>query len=292
MSAIDLHIHSDSSSDGELSAKDIITQCKTQEMEIISITDHNSVRSVSEALACAGELRVLSGIELDCTFCGRGFHLLGYGFDHTCKVFTEIEENIFRQEQNASEEKISLFRKYSGIPLDTAEVMEASENGIVPGELIADILLSHKNAGEYELLRPYLPGGAKSDMPNVHFYWDYFSEGRPAYVPIHYLSLPEAIELIHHTGGVAVLAHPGQNLGSDDTLLYKMLSEKLDGIEVFSSYHTSAAARHYLAIAMQYNLLVTCGSDFHGKHKPNIRLGGHGGTLSPKQLTEALNLKL
>lgn len=55
-----------------------------------------------------------------------------------------------------------------------------------------------------------------------------------------------------------------------------MLTENIDGIEVFSSYHSHRMAEHYMRIALQNRLLVTCGSDFHGKHKPQIRIGGHG----------------
>lgn len=83
----------------------------------------------------------------------------------------------------------------------------------------SEIVLARGDAQQYEILRPYLPGGGKSDMPYVRFYWDFFSEGKMAYVPVHYLPLPEAVALIHRAGGIAVLAHPGQNLGGDDTLL-------------------------------------------------------------------------
>ena len=177
----------------------------------------------------------------------------------------------------AAREKIRLFQSATGIPVDEDEVLAASSDGVVPGELIADILLAQKEAPQYEILRPYLPGGAKSDMPNVRFYWDFFSEGKPAYVPVHYISLADAVSLIHDAGGISVLAHPGQNLARSETeLLESMLFREIDGIEAFSSYHDVETAAYYVEVAEKNRLLITCGSDFHGRHKPAIRLGGHG----------------
>ena len=91
MSKIDLHIHSAASDDGEYTPQELVAMCTAQGMELIAVTDHNSVRSVTAAQSTASScgLLVLSGVELDCTHKGRNFHLLGYGFDHTRKEFAE-----------------------------------------------------------------------------------------------------------------------------------------------------------------------------------------------------------
>lgn len=275
MSKIDLHIHSNKSDDGELCAKEIMKICKQQGMKLISITDHNAIGSVHEAMQYTKDIQVLSGIELDCTYEGYNFHMLGYNIDHTQPIFATIEKDILRQEQQAAKEKIYAFQKATGIPLTLDEVLPHSENGVVSGELIAEILLKRADAQTYPCLQPYILGGSKSDMPNVHFYWDYFSKGKVAYIPINYLTLPQAIEIIHATGGQAVLAHPGQNLHGDDTLLSHIIQEGIDGMEAYSSYHSAETAKHYVDIAMHHQLMITCGSDFHGKHKPTIALGDH-----------------
>lgn len=289
---VDLHIHSSYSDDGEFSVEGILEKCRMLGMKLVSITDHNSVRGVSAALRHTADIRVLSGVELDCTYQEKNFHLLGYHFDHTRKEFAEVEEDILRQERNAAEEKIRLFHKASGIPVNIEEILSAAKNGVVTGELIAEHVLGQENAASRDALRPYLPGGLKSDMPNVRFYWDFFSPGKAAYVPIHYLSLPDAIELIHQAGGTAVLAHPSQNLSGDDRVLAKIIAEGIDGMEVFSSYHSAKAANHYLEIAIKNHLLITCGSDFHGKHKPNLQIGGHGATWKASDLLSYMEEKL
>ena len=292
MATVDLHIHSAYSDDGQLSPGKIMALAQGRHMRILAITDHNSVRAVDEAVALAGACRVLSGVELDCAYRGKGFHLLGYGFDHTRREFGAIEADIFEQERAAAGEKIRLFRSATGIPVSEVALLAAAHGGVVTGELIAEHLLAHEQAARYELLHPYLPGGEKSDMPNTRFYWDFFAEGKPAYVPIRYLSLPDAVALIHDAGGLAVLAHPRQNLGGDDALLEDIISQGIDGIEAFSSYHSAPEAAHYADLARRHGILVTCGSDFHGKHKPNISLGGHGGDHLEAELAEKLLQRL
>jgi len=284
VSKVDLHIHSKCSDDGEFSAKEIITMCQLSGMKLVSITDHNSVKGVTEALEENSSVHVISGIELDCTYKGRDFHLLGYGFDHTRGEFSEIERDIYHQETEAAAEKIRLFRMATGIPITTDEVITAAHGDTVTGELIAELVLSKENAPDYNVLKPYLSGGVKSDMPNVRFYWDFFSPGKPAHVPIRYISLPDAKVLIHKANGVSVLAHPGQNLTGNYDLLGDIIREGIDGIEVFSSYHSEEAAAYFLNIAKQNHLLATCGSDFHGKNKPNIRIGDHGALLEDEEL--------
>ncbi len=222
MSKVDFHIHTKFSDDGEFSPGEIVRQCEAEGMEWIAVTDHNSVRGVPKAMEEAVSVRVISGVELDCVYRGHNFHLLGYGINAAREEFWEIEQDILSQERRAAEEKIRLFSKASGIYVDADKILAESESGVVTGEQIAAYVLGREDAERDERLVPYLPGGQKSDMPNVRFYWDFFSKGKPAYVEISYLSLPDAAALIHSAGGMAVLAHPGQNLKGDDELLDRM----------------------------------------------------------------------
>jgi predicted metal-dependent phosphoesterase TrpH len=290
VSKVDLHIHSKFSDDAELSIKEIMEKCMALNMELVSITDHNSVQGASESLEWNSGMRVLSGVELDCTYKGNNFHLLGYGFDHKRKEFYEIERYIFEQEVEAAEKKILLFQRATGIPASAAEIIAAAGGGVVTGEHVAEHVLARGDASERELLKPYLPGGDKSDMPFVRFYWDFFSHGKPAHVPIRYISLADANDLIHSANGISVLAHPAQNLTGGYGLLDSIIAEGIDGLEVFSSYHSKDEAAHFLDVARQNSLLVTSGSDFHGRNKPNIEIGCHGATLTDRELMVNLEI--
>ena len=288
MSKIDLHIHSHFSLDGEFSVNDILSLCEKSDMELVSITDHNSIKSVSEIPKNNKGICVISGVELDCSYKGKNLHLLGYGFDPALADFAKIGDNIKKQEKEAAVEKIRLFQNATGIPVDSSAIIAASKDGIVTGESIGEYVLSKENAKEYKMLTPYLPGGGKSDMPNVHFYWDFFAPGKPAEVPINYISLAEGIGLIHKAKGIVVLAHPGQSLSSGYDVLNGIIAEGIDGIEVFSSYHSPEEAAYFLDIAKLNRLLISCGSDFHGKNKPTIHIGDHGAVLSDEELIKSL----
>ena len=93
----------------------------------------------------------------------------------------------------------------------------------------------------------------------------FLKKNRPAWVPKYKMSAPEAIGLIHEAGGLAVMAHPGLNHA--DEVIPGMAEAGLDGIECFHTKHSTAIAAHYLDIAGRFHLLVTCGSDCHGRSK-------------------------
>ncbi len=275
MSKIDLHMHSCFSDDGEFTPEEIIDRAIKNNVEIISISDHNSVRAVDRALSYSKNknIKVIPGIEIDCTFNKRNLHLLGYNIDYKSKDFYNIEEDILNQEKRASKEKIRLIKEYTGLNILEDEVIKRSSNGVVTGELIAEILLEDSENRKSLILKPYLEGGNRSDMPYVNFYWDYFAQGKPAYVPIKFISLKEAIGLIHKNGGKAVIAHPGNNLKDNLNLIDNLIKEGIEGIEVFSSYHTKEQIEYFYTKAIKNNMIITCGSDFHGKTKPNIEIG-------------------
>lgn len=293
MKKIDLHVHSAYSDDGEFSVAEILKLGQQFQVNYLSIADHNSVKSVKEALLLGPQMGVqtIAGVELDCIHRGMNLHLLGYHFDASHPAFAEIEQNIIKQEQNAAVKKIELIKKETGIPFREEDILGTAVNGVVTGELIAETLLKRRDAGEYLALRAYLPGGNRCDNPYVNFYWDYFSKGKPAYVPINYISLDEANNLIHQAGGISVLAHPGQSLKEDYSRLEQIVEIQIDGIEVCSSYHSRMDAVYFEAKTQEYKLLATCGSDFHGKTKPSIPLCGHRADEHMEAMIEALARK-
>lgn len=110
-------------------------------------------------------------------------------------------------------------------------------------------------------------------MPYVNFYWDYFSQGKPAYIHIDFISLSEALSLIKDSGGITIIAHPGNNLKYNLNIIDELIDLGIDGIEVFSSYHNKDDINFFYNKCIINNLLISCGSDFHGKNKPKIDIG-------------------
>ena len=238
----------------------------------MAIADHNYVKANQEALKEANKysMSYIPAIEIDCTFKDIDLHVLGYGISSS--QFNELGDAILNQELQASEKKIQLVEQL-GFQVNRDKLAELTNTGVYTGEMFGELLLNDERYHDHELLKPYRQGGSRSDNPYVNFYWDYFSQGRPCYVPIVFPSLNKVIDLIHHDGGIAVLAHPGQNLKGRFEVFDDMIKLGIDGVESFSSYHNQETNDYFYRKAIKNHLMYTCGSDFHGKTKPSIKLG-------------------
>ena len=271
---IDLHIHSIYSDDGEFTPEFLVRKCKNADIKIMAITDHNSVSGIEEEIKYCKQLGIICipATEIECSFNNVNLHVIGYGIDHTKEEFTLIEKNVFKQELAKSREKLDLTNAL-GFELKEDDLKAIRSNGIWTGELFGEALLSKEIYKDHEILKPYRNGGERGDNPYANFYWDYYSKGKPCYTEIEFPSLDNIIKTIYKYGGVAVLAHPGNNLKNKYELFDDIVSLGLDGVEVFSSYHDSEAIDYFYRIGRKKQLLITCGSDYHGKTKPAIDIG-------------------
>lgn len=275
---IDLHMHSRYSDDGEYTPAELAARCAAEGIAVMSVTDHNCIQANLEAQEAAQEngIGYIPGIEIDCTFHGVNFHVLGYGIDYESEDFRRIEQNIRQQSFQASKDMLEKTQAL-GFPVTKEDMQDIAKDhywkDAWTGEMFAEVLLNKPELQEHPMLKPYRPGGLRSDNPYVNFYWDYYSQGKPCYVKIDYPPMEDIIDVIHRNQGIAVLAHPGVNLKAKEELLEEILELAIDGIEAFSSYHTPEQAEYYYRKAAEKQLLVTCGSDFHGKTKPAIQLG-------------------
>jgi hypothetical protein len=292
---IDLHIHSLYSDDGEFTPLQLVEQCRQIGLRMMAITDHNCVKANLEAQRVSEKagIKYIPGVELDCTYQGVDLHVLGYGIDFFDCAFTQIEENVTGQNQEASQKRLLLINQL-GFHV-TEEELESLDSGgsrskIWTGEKFAEVLLSKEEYSDHELLKPYRPGGVRSDNPFVNFYWDFCAQGKPCYVKVSYPDLKEAIKAIHDTGGQAVLAHPGINLSHNYSLFEEMVWLGLDGVEVGSSYHPRETASFFYQQSIAHKLLITGGSDYHGKTKPAIRLGKYERLIQDKEMEVQLSL--
>lgn len=275
MSTIDLHMHSNISSDGDFSPSVLMGMCAQAGLKVVSLTDHNSTSGIAEARQKADELglTLIPGIEMDCVHQGTFLHLLGYWIDPEDPAYAEIEASTIAMEASSSRQVIRKIKDL-GIALDHEALAALSVNNVVTGEMIAEVALAHPSNSKLSLLLPYRTGGKRSDNPLVNFYYDFCAPGKVAYEPIQYMELTEAITVIQRSGGVPILAHPGINVGINYSKLESIIKTGVLGLEAYSSYHSSETTAYFLAQASLHDLAVTCGSDFHGKTKPTLQLGG------------------
>ncbi len=286
---IDLHMHSKYSDDGEFTPTQIVEQCYQAGIKIMAITDHNSVKAINEAKEAAKRLGIqyINGIEIDCTYNGINLHVLGYGIDYCHADFADLEKNILNQELKCSTEKVKLTNKL-GFDVDLEKLNSLTHNGIYTGEMFGEVLLNDKRYVDHPLLKPYRDGGKRSDNPFVNFYWDFYAQGKPCYTKIIYPSLKETIDLIKKHGGTVVLAHPGNNLDGQFEIFDEMIDQGIEGVEAFSNYHKTEAAEYFYQIGKKHHLLITCGSDYHGKTKPAIVLGECHCIIDEREIEEQL----
>jgi predicted metal-dependent phosphoesterase TrpH len=268
---VDLHIHT-SVSDGSYSPKEIVDLAKEQGLKAIAITDHDTVGGNKEAVEAGTDrdLEVIPGVEISVEWNKRPIHILGYYIDwENEKLASQLKDLIaFREERNPQiVKKLNLL----GLKITYDEVKSVAGEGTVGRPHFAQVLVEKgyvKN--EDQAFNKYLKSGAS------------------AYVGKKRLSPHEGIHLIKDAGGISVLAHPFTTDGLIDGELEQFIRHfkewGIEGIEALYPLHTARQTLQLQDLAKKHELLVTGGTDFHGKQKPQLRLGiGFGNMRVPYQ---------
>jgi predicted metal-dependent phosphoesterase TrpH len=268
---IDLHIHTTASSDGQHSPAEIFEMAKELEFEAIAFGDHNSVGGVEEGLRISRDFGIefIPCMEINTHYRGYDFHLLGYFIDHRDEGLLRWLKGLEAGKRRQIRQRVSRLRKL-GFTLSPEDVERHAVGREPTGVSYLKALLEREENRGDPRLRVYVDG-ERSDSPYLNFYLDYLAGGRPASVPIHFISTPEAIRLVRSLGGIPILAHPSE---VKDQRLYDLIGAGLEGLEVYSSYHGEEDERYFMEVCDRSGLLVTAGSDFHGMEiKPDVPLG-------------------
>ena len=265
---IDLHIHTSSGSDGALPVGEVLREARKRGIDLISITDHDSLESQEKAIAFAREfdLSYVVGIELNVTFhhpeSNKDISLdfLGYGFDvnnselrSKLKLIKEHRERRARQILN----NLNAEFDQKGIARLTEEDLkkiQESVDGVFGRPHIASYLIKKGIVKTVqEAFNKYL---VKCDVPKYP------------------LSLAEASRLIRNAGGILVHAHPNdpngtslvaitQELEEQTKIIEKYMLQYIDGIECWHPRHDRRSVEYYVQFARKHNMVITGGSDCH-----------------------------
>lgn len=257
---LDFHTHT-TASDGQYSPVELVSMAKGIGLELLAVTDHDTVAGLKEAKETAKKvgLLFLPGIEIS-TYLNEEIHILGLGIDEeNPSLVRACEEYV--EERMKRGERIVEFLRTKGIDIDLWEVMEHAGKGSMGRPHFAWALQKNGYVTSIrEAFERYL---------NTKEFHDYTDRKKP--------TPQEAIALIHEAGGKAVLAHPGLlKMGQERQLLLlkEWKEEGLDGVEAYYSQYTNRQIRFYIEAAEKYNLGITAGSDFHGeKVKKTVKLG-------------------
>jgi 3',5'-nucleoside bisphosphate phosphatase len=244
----DLHLHT-TYSDGALSPLELVQRAQTFNLSVISITDHDNVGALDEAIEAGKQLgvEVIPGLELSVTLNEKDIHLLAYFFDYTNQHLLDYL-TFFRYERLKRAERIVQKLNEINIPLKLDAVLDQAGIGSVGRPHIASALLEEGLTGTYH-----------------EAFMKYIGVGAPAYEKKYQLTPVEATKLISQSGGLSFLAHPGKY--TTEVELSTLIQSGVDGIEVVHPSHNEARQEFYRGVVHQYFLLECGGSDFHGGKK-------------------------
>jgi hypothetical protein len=242
----DLHTHT-YYSDGKYSPAELLTKAKGSGLHYLSITDHDNVDGVEEAIETAREIGIelIPGVELSSEHKDREVHVLGYFIDYKNQDLLEYLKK-FRQLRLKRAEKIVEKLNALSIPLTMADVLlKARNNASIGRPHIAFAMLERNFISNY-----------------YEAFVRYIGDNKPAYEKKPNISTKAAIELIANSGGLSFIAHPGKTIR--DEMLIEIIELGVDGIEVIHPSHPSEYINYFQDFASQYFLLESGGSDFHG----------------------------
>ena len=282
--AFDLQSHS-LHSDGELPAAQVVENAARAGVQLLALSDHDTVDGVDEALA-AGALhgvRVVPATEISAVDGGyEDLHVLGYGIDHRSALLAERLLDARGDRERRAEAMAARLREL-GFEVDPAPIDARRQAGKPVGRphLAAAVLAHPANAGR-------LAEEGHADVSS--FIPAYLIQGKPGYVARTHPTVEEAIGWIHDAAGVAVWAHPYWDIKDDPEVLaaidrYRAVG--LDGVEVFYTSHTAEQTALLAERCSELGLLATGSSDYHGPgHRLFSRfrdfgLHGHEPVLGP-----------
>lgn len=276
---IDMHTHTNYS-DGDLSPGKLIRLAIDKRIGTLAITDHDTIEGIkkvnrNENIIVDSGIEIINGIELSAKTDKGRMHILGYGIDLKNKA---LNKKMIVLKDNSINSVLSIMEQIK------------RDYGIRFGyDDIKELVNANHNLGRPDLAKLCVKYGYATSSQDAFdkYLIDAYNKTRQTSKGLQY---QECLELIKNSGGIPVLAHPKSLELSEKEfliLLKKMISCGLKGIEVYHSSHSKEEMNYYLKIANKYGLLISGGSDFHGKTvKPDIELGtGKDNNIKIKKLS-------
>lgn len=241
----DLHIHS-TASDGAMTPTEIVQEAARLGLGAISITDHDTLDGLDEALSAAKSLGVglVPGVEINCDWGDTESHVLGYFVDPADPA---LQESLVKLRAARLERGRAIVSKLQALGVD------------VTMERVLEIA-GHGSVGRPHIAQAICEAGATRGINGA--FGKFLARGAPAFVPRAKMDPEQAIAVIIGAGGAAVLGHPGK-IGND-SLIERLVQAGLAALEVYHTDHNRDATRRFRRMAARHGLIATGGSDSHG----------------------------
>ena len=246
MITADLHMHT-TASDGKHDAETLFKMAQEKGLDIISITDHDTVGDVKAYLKLRDKYQInfYPGIEMSTLYKGESVHVLGYFHpDHVpYKPLKKYTDELIQRRQDRMKAFIENLKKEYQIDVHYKDVLKRSGGMIARPHLAREIIDKYPDYTHDQLFE-----GPLSDQSK-------------AYVVSAKLSTEEGIQFLKDCGATVILAHPGL---MSDAIHNEVLELPFDGIETYYPRHDALFRTVYQAHAKSKDWLVTAGSDYHG----------------------------
>jgi len=275
---IDLHCHT-LHSDGTDTSQGLALLGDQACLTALCLTDHDTLGGVPEFLAMQPRVRVrlLAGTELSCRFLGQCLHVLGLLVDPADAQFQARLVELRNRRDDRNQRMISRLAEL-GCPI-TYEDVEAQADSPLLSRVHFALALAAK--------------GYVRRAPEA--FERLIGDDCPGFVPRQELEPDEACRWIREAGGVPVVAHPGRFAGGSfpwDDAMADLQRRGLEGLEGYYGEYRAAEQKYFVALAARLGMVVTGGSDYHGRNKPGLRLGtGRGGLKVPDDLLDHLETR-
>ena len=246
---VDLHFHSNHS-DGDLSVAELIQMACDNQVDLLSLTDHDGIDAYPEfeALAKEHDIKVICGLECSVTWFSQELHIVGLGVD---KKHPSLLAYLKIQKEKRLERA-----KHIALKLESMGFKNCFER-------VYEIA-GHENISRTHFAK-LLVGHYKISNARVAFK-DYLGQRGAAYVPSQWINMQETIAVIKAAGGVAVLAHPLHyqlTTAQLKGLIKAFKDAKGEGIEVVSGFQVPKDTKRMSQFCLDFNLWASTGSDFH-----------------------------
>ena len=257
---LDLHSHS-TCSDGALAPENLVARAAQRGVEVLALTDHDDTGGLAAARNAALEhgITLIDGVEISVTWHGHTVHIVGLGIDPR-EVALQVGLAATRSGRNGRARLMAAALEKLGIPDSLEGAGRFAGN---PSML-----------GRTHFARYLVQQGVVKDINTA--FRRFLGDGKPGYVPHQWAILEDAVRWINGSGGVAVIAHPGR-YPLDAAQMRALLAEFRDlggaAIEVVSSSHRPHQYEEFAALARQFGLAASAGSDFHSPEESRHDLG-------------------
>ncbi|MRH78727.1 PHP domain-containing protein [Spiribacter sp. C176] len=247
---VDLHMHS-TASDGRLSPEALVDRVVSAGVELMALTDHDTLEGVSAAqtYAAAQGIRCLSGIELSARWARGVVHIVGLNFDaQQPDLLAGVAQQLAARRQRA--QRIGERLERAGCKGILARVVDAAGTNGAPGRA--------------HFARDLVAQGWVSDFQSA--FTRYLKRGRPGYCAVEWATIDNVVAWIHAAGGKAVFAHPlryGLSGGALRAVIQRFVECGGDAIEVVSGGSQRNDVESAAALARRFKLAASVGSDFH-----------------------------